>query len=1360
MIQFKNWRQYTHVVNGVRFPQNVKEPFLLVYFGENSSFTDDYPYLNLKRIDYRLVVIPTTTIPRTRLTSELRKSYTNYGLIPYPMQQKVPANKNVIVDLSQYLGAIDKMYKPTTYRQRPGFLMMNALTQAFGRFPGNYQKILLYSVNTKRAMNSFTNRKSFPLVRDIKKGEQLPFDHMIMCYMGDAARYRLLIKDGDYRFQRVLHYLKTVTSTPMDEEIDNTTKQAARIVSKVVDKNLDPGSKSKVRGAIEDFLKSDEDETIKITSGDATKGEVIDTATASILAGVSGDIDKAKAMTQNIPAKRKLMALKAVDKNFAAELLKPHKTINLSTDPSISAYSPEKLVRDKSPEHIYEKRKVDFEKNLKKDLTNSFKVLEKEDIPIKIEKINLVQKPQRAGELMKSDINIANVTLKDKFGNVHNIKMELPRIDPDTGTFRLYGQKKCLVNQLTQCPITFPKPGQSRFESSYSVFRIYSKQLRREKYLEGFMTYKMPLIFLLSYAFGFEQTLKKYKIKYEFTDVKPKGETFISKIPDGRFIVFKNVNTELKRQLCQSFLRAKLERSKIAIEFGTKEFFEKWIIEHTGRINSTFQISQQVKNVIDPVAKQVLMNKQLPFELERVMEYMATKVVENYVIERNDLNNLRIRNSEVLVHLAQKQILAAYTTYKAQVLSGNTEAELVISPTKVLSDFLKTELVVNMEYANPMEEMATMTRVSPVGKKVGGIPDKRAISEAGRNIHSTYFGNIDPLDTPEGENIGLIQQLTIDAMITSSRGLFGEKNITNTEGAGMLSATSAMIPFIENTDGARVIMATNQAKQCLPLKNPQTPPVMSGYESILPSVLSSSFIKRAPCTGKITRVTEHAIYLKCDGRSQSVDITPAHLKSGSGKDTLSVFKPTVISDQNVKKGQIIAEGACMANGTISMGRPLLTAMMAYKGYNFEDGIAISQSVADQDKLTSLHGIEEEVLVSENDRLMYIGEIGQYIEKGQPLLRKTMGDVEEIIGFEDDDSTDLLAGQYIKKSPGGRIVDILVYSNVAPSKFPKLKELADRTAKRYGKPSKEKFSFKGETIKGVLINFKIEQELVVGVGDKLAGRYGNKGIISIIEKDELMPRMPNGDHIEIVLNPIGVVNRMNISQLYEMYTGLISKEMAKRIVSLGTKSKVIDLIKKVYSQLDTSPNKRNTTTLVAGLNRLSVSNFKVLIDQVTKSGFYPIIVPPFQSPNHKHIRGALGILGLKSGYKLTLPEYNTKTAREVPCGYMYMTKLEHLGSEKIYARSTGPVTGKTGQPTSGKSREGGQRLGELDTYAFISYDAPHVLAEFMGPLSDDYITREEILAEIIQKGEAEYKEPKVSPGKELLNSYFVSLMLER
>ena len=742
-----------------------------------------------------------------------------------------------------------------------------------------------------------------------------------------------------------------------------------------------------------------------------------------------------------------------------------------------------------------------------------------------------------------------------------------------------------------------------------------------------------------------------------------------------------------------------------------------------------------------------------------IMKYMAEKVVEGYYIPRNDIRNQRIRNSEVLVHLAQKQILAAYTVYKEQVLSGNTEAKITVIPTKVLSDFLKTELVVDMEYANPIEEMSTMTRISPIGKKVGGIPNDRAIQVEARNIHDSYFGNIDPLDTPESSNIGLIQQLTIDALISSSRGLFATKDITNTEGTGMLSTTTAMIPFLENNEGARVIMLSNQSKQMLPLRNPQPPVVQSGYESILTGVLSDNFVKRSPCAGKILSVTKDAISVQCGKTKKIVDLSPIHLRSGSGKNTLSVFNPLVKPGDTVKNGEVIAEGACMSNGSISLGRPLLTALMPYNGYNFEDGAVISESVTNQDKLTSLHGIEEEVLVSPEDRILFIAEIGQDIEKGQPLLRKTMGEVEQIIGFEEDESTDMFAGQYIKKSPGGKIVDIEVYSNIGEDKFPPLTNLIKRTNKKHKKPPRESFTVKGESVKGVLVKFRIEQELRVGLGDKLCNRYGNKGIISLIEKDELMPRLPNGERVEIILNPIGLLARMNMGQLYEMYCGLMAKELGKRIPTL-TKAKTAALIRQVYGSLDMSTNKKNTEMIVGNISRLSATRYKEMVNQVKKTGFYPIIIPPFQAPKQNNIQNALKVLGLKTAYKLTLPQYNTKTSNAVPVGYMYISKLEHLGSEKIYARSTGPVTGKTAQPTAGKKREGGQRLGELDTYSFISYNCPSVLAEFMGPLSDDYITKEEIMAEIVQKGSAGYKEPKISPAKDLLNSYFISLMLVR
>ena len=1356
MIQFLSLRQYTHVVDGVRFSQDSKEPYLLVYFPENTSLIEDYERLNLRKNDFRIVTVPVTTVPRTRLTPDLVKAYRSLKLIPYGINQKVPPGKNIILDLSQYTNAIDVMYKPDNYRQRAGFLLKNILTSTAAQFPNNYQKILLYSVDLNKSVNTFVNRKIFPILRDMKGGN-FSFDHLMLDTLtDDKINYRLLVKDGEYTFQRVTHYIRNLKGILVDEEQEEEVNKASNIIMKSLkfDKNT-----TNIKGALHTYLQTNPDEVAKIVAGDANANDIKTIAITSILYGTSGDLNRSKTIAKNIPPKRKLSALTAVSKALAGDLIPPVKARSLTTNKTVDTYDPVKMVGGKAPNHVYKKRQLDFETNLRKDLVNSFKVLESKDLPLQFDNFSISPKKSRPGEILKSDINVAVVTLKDKFGNTHNIKMELPRINPNTGVFRLNGKQKCLINQIVQNPITFPKPGNSRFESSYSVFRIYVKNLRRVKYLESFMSYKMPLFFLLSFSFGFDQTCKTYKLKYDIVEKKPLDEKYFVRVNPSQYCVFKNVTSDLQQQMIMGFMHGKPDQFEIDKEFPSQAYFEQYIINSTGRLNSTFLISSNLQNIVDPVAKQVLKSKQLPVNLDLIMKYMTEKVVDGYHIDRNDISNQRIRNSEVLVHLAQKQILAAYTVYKEQVLSGNTEAQFDIPSTKVLSDFLMTELVVDMEYANPIEEMATMTRVSPVGKKVGGIPDKRAIQTTARNIHPSYFGNIDPLDTPESDNIGIAQQLTVDALISSSRGMFATKNMTNNEGSGMLSTTTSMIPFLENTDGARVIMLANQAKQMVPLKNPQPPVVQSGYESILTDVLSDNFVKRATCSGKILGVSKDSIKIQCSPkRSQTIDLSPVHLRSGSGKNTLSVFNPIVKKGQMIKEGSVIAEGACMSQGSISLGRPLLAALMPYKGYNFEDGAVINESILKQEKLTSLHGIEEEVLIAENDRLIFIANIGEEIEKGKPILRKTFGDVEDIIGFDDDDSTDMLAGQFIKKSPGGRIVDIEVFSNIGESKFPALKELIQRTNERNPKPPKDKFTYKHETIKGIYIRFKIEQELVTGIGDKLCNRYGNKGIISLIEKDELMPRLPNGDRVEIVLNPLGLLGRMNIGQLYEMYCGLMARELGRRIPKMKSKIQVAALIKKVFGEIDKSKNKEATERLTRNISRLNSTGYIKFIDEIKKSGFYPIIIPPFQAPSHNDIKRALKVLDLKSAYNLTLPEYNTKTKHVVPCGYMYMSKLEHIGESKIYGRSTGPVTGKTGQPTSGKRNEGGQRLGELDTYSFISYNCPGVLAEFMGPLSDDYITKEEIMAEIVRTGNAGYREPKTSPARDLLNSYFISLML--
>ena len=1361
MRRFETIKQYTMQVDGIRFMPNPKEPFLIVYFSENSTLLDDYPRLNIRPIDVRVVTVPVTKVPRTRLLPDVRKMFRKYKLYAYSTLQPIPPGRSFFYDVSQYVRAIDTTYKPKTYRQRAGFLINHIISTAFSSYPDNYQKILLYSIDTTKDFFSFVNRKVFPIVRQIKS-EEILFDHLLVNVMSaSGSKYRLLIKDGEFKFPRVLFYLRNIKAVSLEAEEEEEVEKATNSAFQKIETQVPEEKKSQIKGAIAAYLAKDDTALNKIASKTATKDEVEQIVTTAVLFRASGDIDRAKRIAASVPKEKKSKALDAVVKSYADEIIEPQKPVVLSDDVVVQQANIPKAVDEKSPAHLFQKRQIDFETNLKKDMTNSFKVLERKEVPLKVTKVEILPRPPSAGELAKGDVSVLKTTLRDEFGKVHEVEMEIPNIDPRSGTFRIRGRRKCLINQIVVCPISFPRPFDSRFESSYSVFHIRSKRTRKENYLECMIaSYVLPFLVVIAYSFGFDESMKQYGINYNITTTVPKKTELGCKLDDTNYIIFGNVDSDLKRELCQSFIRLRVHAYRITSEFGTRTYFNDLIIAITGRIDATYLVNSIIENIVDPIVKQVLINQQLPYVLDRIMEYMASRAVTGFVQDRNDLANQRIRNSEVLVHLAQKQILSAYTVYKEQVLAGNKDAKLRIEPKAVLSDFNRSEIVVDMEYANPLEEMAVITRVSPVGRLVGGIPDKRAIQQEALNVHSSYFGNLDPLDTPEGPNVGLVQQLSLGATLTSARGLITSKAITDDENAGLLSTSASMIPFIENNDGARVLMATQQAKQMLPLKNPEPPAVQSGYESVLTNVLSDSFIKRSPCDGKILDVTLEHISLVCkDGKRHKIDITPAHLRSGSGKDTLSVFKPKVVKNQLVKKDAIIAEGACVTRGTISLGRTLCVAFMPYKGYNFEDGIVINERLITEDKLTSLHGIVEEVIVARSDRVLSIAQVGTKTVKGEPLLRKTVGEIEQLIGFEEEEEdVDITAGQFIKKSPGGTIVEIEVLSNVKEDRFPLLKDLVIKTNKKYGKPPKEKFMINGVPISGIIVRFKIEQELKINFGDKLCNRFGNKGIVSLVEKDSNMPRTPWGETVEVILNPIGIVSRMNIGQLYEMYCGLISKTLAKMIVDLNDQKKIVNLLKKVLPILDTTKNRAFSTALLVNLSKLSTAKFKLLVDQIKLAKSMPIIIPPFKAPDYRSIGAAIKVLGLKSAYPLTLPEFNTKTKKPVPVGYMYISKLEHLGTEKIFARSTGPVAEKTRQPVAGRRRGGGQRVGEADTYAILSYNCPTLLSEFFGPLSDDHVTKGEVISDILHTGSAKFRPAKVSPAKDLLNSYFISLML--
>jgi len=1244
---------------------------------------------------------------------------------------------------------------------------------AFSNFPSNYRKILLYSVDiTKEFPKKILNRKIFPTIlssRDLL----LPFNDLLYGTINHSdITYRLLIKDRNYNYQKLKFFVESSKLAVQDEKenvvneittnVLNRTMETIEEVSKRVKVKV---SKNKIKQIVKDYISKLPEETIENLSRGFSNNIAKKITNASILANINGDIKKSTSVVESIEDNDKLM--QTLIKQYKDEFFvkKPVKPIN--TDITTSVYNIPKIVDNKNPQFIIDKKVSNFRDNLINDSKEIFNQLSTKDIPIKVRKIDVIDKKVSKTELEPTLSKIMVLTLELPNGRSQIIKIEIPKI-LDDGTFIINGKKKVLINQLSLFPITFPKPYEARFESSYSTFNIYSKQSFKLPYLDIFIaTYHLPMLMFLSYKYGFENVLNDFKIKYEVTNQKPPKNTKNLLINKGQYVVFSNVDIPVKEQLVNSLIKVNLMKyaDKITKPFPTNDYFSELILLYTEQRKSLYLLDNVIDNVVDPVSKQILINRQYPHKFYNIVKFMINKCVDGYKDDRNSLEIQRIKANEVFTYLLYKKVLSTYTEFREQYISGNKDAKIEIKENEILTEFVNSPLVTELEYANPIEELSSKTKTTPVAKGVGGLPGKEAVSVSNRNVHDTYFGNIDPLDTPEGNSVGIVQHLTVDASLTSTRGLFQTKKISDKEKQSILSPSSCLIPFIENNDGPRVMFAANQVRQSLPLKIKELPYVMTGYENILASSLSEAFVKRSPCNGIVEEIQENtSIIISCNKEKtkEVIDITPVHLHSGSGKNTLSNFNLIVNKGDKVSKGQLLAEGSNIKDGNIALGTNLLTSFMPYKGYNFEDGIVISESLAKSEKLTSLHGIEEEAIISVNDKILEIVDIGMETKKGDILLRKTIGELEEILKVETSDEEEISSGQVIFKSPGGRVIDIEVFCNTNPDKFPKLRHLIDRTNKKYDRSSnREKFKIRGKIIEGVYIRFKIQQSLEIRVGDKLTNRHGAKGIISYIEKDEFMPMAPWGERVQIITNPIGIISRMNVGQLYELYTGLVAKKLGEFIIANSSNTnKIISILKSVFNIIDKTESKIIVNNLLSNLSKMSTIQYRKFIDEIRQKNSFPIVVPPFNGFTYQEIKKVLSILGLQTSYKLKLPEFSTFTNYKVPIGYIYWLKLEHLGREKLSARSTGPITGKTMQPTAGKKREGGQRVGELDYYSFLSYNATIALSELFGALSDDHISKNEMISDIISKGETSFRQPKTNPTKEVLNAYMVALMVER
>ena len=649
-----------------------------------------------------------------------------------------------------------------------------------------------------------------------------------------------------------------------------------------------------------------------------------------------------------------------------------------------------------------------------------------------------------------------------------------------------------------------------------------------------------------------------------------------------------------------------------------------------------------------------------------------------------------------------------------------------------------------MDQNNPLAELTHKRRLSALGP--GGLSRDRAGFEV-RDVHYTHYGRMCPIETPEGPNIGLISYLACYSRLNEygfieapyrkvdketgvvtdevvymtadkeddfvvaqanepldAEGKFANTRVTcryrdefltlppskvdymDVSPKMVVSVATAMIPFLENDDANRALMGANMQRQAVPLIKTEAPVVGTGME--YKAAYDSGVVVIAKRGGTVVALDADTIEIKT--KSGEIDKYKLTKFSGSNQGTCINQRPIVSLHQEIKDGQVIADGPATCNGEISLGKNALIGFMTWEGYNYEDAVLINEKIVRDDVYTSIHIVEHEV--EARDTKLGPEEITRDIPNiGDDALKDLDEDGVIRVGAEVR-SGDILVG---KVTPKGE-TELTSEERLLRAIFgEKAREVRDTSMKvphgEYGIVVDVKtFTRKNsdELNPGVnkVVRVYIAQKRKIQAGDKMAGRHGNKGVVSRVLPQEDMPFLPDGRPLDIVLNPLGVPSRMNIGQVLEVHLGYAA-------MALGWKM---------------------MTPVFDGAHEDDIRECLKLAD----IGYY------IDENGNKVYDGKVQLTDGRTGEKFD---------NRVTVGYMYYLKLHHLVDDKIHARSTGPYSLVTQQPLGGKAQFGGQRFGEMEVWALEAYGAAYTLQEIITVKSDDVVGRVKTY-EAIVKGE--------------------------
>jgi len=875
---------------------------------------------------------------------------------------------------------------------------------------------------------------------------------------------------------------------------------------------------------------------------------------------------------------------------------------------------------------------------------------------------------------------------------------------------------------------------------------------------------QLPFIIYLWQEKGLLTALNEFGVNYEITDKSNTARYTIRH--NGKYLA---IYPENKREefFCNGLFVFKINKNIEDLDDPTQIHN---LIDRTYGQKAVFNMKEANENMIDPITKELLEFEGLPVSLSNLLTSTCIdKLMNDDIDSLADLKIYRGRLSEMFLNLMYSQIKSSHSEYRRKLTFDDEDAKINLYENWLIENAYAGGGILDFysEPTNPIEEINSASKTIKTGPS--GVPGKISFKKQHRNLHPSHIGNMGANASSEG-NTGLDVAHTLTCAIMNEFGSYGKKNINGLSGWNTLSMTECLTPFMNEIDSDRMVMATIHSRQVTPTNGNEPPLIGTGGEYIATQLSSRRFIQKSKKDGVVEKVVPNKyITIKYnDGSTESFDIYP-RLSKTKMNNFITLEMTTPQEGEKVNKEQPVAWTKNFnKNGMYCSGRNTRVAVMQYNGLSHEDAYCVSEEFSENMTRDILREISV-IIPPETKVLNLEKEIGKQVSSDDLLVEFSYDDdLDSYLDAYDlhatEDDTDLNMYQSNNETiklmgKNGIISDIKVFINNKNlidknvSKFHKelvndTKKTIDILSESYTNESDKikasdniplKFTkFGGHKLKGGVeftgarIVYHIKQKIPLMVGDKLAPRSGAKGVISNVLNKDKTPYAKSGN-IEVFISPTTVFSRKNLTIIKELYLGKIIKSLDTKLKEMANDSKIKtnEISKLLYTVYNALGDDKTKTAVNNFMTNIPENKFRKLLKTNELNLFFPI--PPFSKVEFDQIINVAKILDIELDEYVYLPEFERYTKKKVPVGYMYYQALEQTSDSYSSVRSTAGYHQMTGQPVKGKSRGGGQSIGQLDINALLTLNNPAVLEELITLRADQHQTKRSVINTIINNG---------------------------